>query len=189
VKKTLFAMLSLGALAMPASPAVAGPIRLGCGYGAMSGPDSDTFTGRLYGYGAFVADDGRPETATIRCTMSVRGELAYTGTFTGTGLVAGSVPVEFTTQDPREVEICESADWGTGYYDDVCYVLTDDQVPAQEPFDLLDTVLAPVAPEWRDRVCDTTRLVDKHAPGVWGTFWTNEDGDVFWDGHHQFWYC
>lgn len=186
MKKTLLAVLALGALALPASPAGARPVRTGCGYDAVSGPGSDTFTGRLYGYGTFAADDGTPEQATLTCTMYVGGVLVSTGTFGGTGLVGGGVPVEFTARDPREVQICEAADWGSGHYDD-CYVRTDIQIPPQEPYDQLDSVLAPV-PGWHDRTCDATRLADTAAPGAFGEAWTNAAGDVF-VGTLQVWYC
>jgi hypothetical protein len=187
MKKTLLAMLALGALALPAAPAGASPVRVRCGYEAVSGSGSDTFAGRLYGYGAFVAGDGSLETATVTCTMSVRGVLAYTGTFSGTGLVAGSVPVEFTAQDPREVEICEAADWGTGHYENLCYAYTDDQIPPQELYDLVDTALAPV-PDWRGRTCDATRLADSAAPGWFGGLSTDGDGDVY-VGAARVWDC
>jgi hypothetical protein len=185
MKKTLLAMLALGAVALPAAPAGAEPLRTNCGFEAISGPGSDTFAGRLYGWGVFVAADGAPENATVTCTMSVRGVLAYTGTFTGTGVVAGTVPIEFTAHDPYDVRVCESDDWGSGHRD-LCYDLPVIEVPPPVYEDALEA-LVPV-PGWHDRTCDALRLADSVAPGAYGDVWTSEDGNLY-VGLVQPWHC
>jgi hypothetical protein len=183
VTKILAGLLALGALALPASPAVAAPVRSLCDYQAVSGPGSDMFTGRLYGIGAFDS----PDTASVTCAMYVDGVLVAEGTFTGTVLVVGSVPVEFTARSAYgTVVVCETADWGAGQTQS-CSADASSQIPPQELYDLLDAVLAPV-PGWHDRTCDATRLADGAAPGWFGRAWTNADGDVF-VGVNQFWYC
>lgn len=191
--KALLAALALAAAT--AAPAAAGNDSTyagGCSYSAVTDSSwqvgqPDHYTGELDAAAVVYSpsDPAQPVTATLTCLLYVRGDLAYAESFTGTGVIAGAVPIEFDAADPDdEVTLCESMDFAddTPTYD-ICYAIVPHEIPPAAVLDALHEVVG-LVPGATEALCAV--LASGAVPDLGRLVSTDDDGDLWLDERRWF---
>jgi hypothetical protein len=176
-------------LAPPAHAGTASWYRGGCGFDGVrpSGLTGDPtlYHGHLYArtvlYSTEAADN--PVSADVTCTLrATGGALIGQATFSGTGVVTGSIPIEFRSENSYDDGpwLCETVDFTS---DDtptetLCDAHTSEQFPPEYLFELEDQVLAN-APGSRVAICAVLVLAGWATPDQYGGITIGQDGTVY----------
>lgn len=182
------------AFALPVSPAAAaesGPTSCWIdGIALTSGEagEPDTYSALVHLYSVVTSSSGEPVSADVSCSIWVEGVLNTVVTASGTTLVVGVAPTEFTADPLAEVDICMTVDYtsdGTPT-EDWCYEHTQMEFPASETWTFPYSVVASL-PGGAEAVCAAALAAEPLVPDVWGTFGIGADGTIAVGGSTNGW--
>ncbi len=190
--RVLIAAVTAAAALLFVPPAHAGTTSWyegGCGFDGVrpSGLTGDPtlYRGHLNARTVLYSTDptDNPVSATVTCTLrATGGALIAEATFTGTGVVIGSVPIEFRSDNSyyEGPWLCETVDFTS---DDtptrtICHAHTSEQFPPEPLFELEDALLANV-PGSKESICAALVLAGWATPDQYGGYTIGQDGTVY----------